>query len=159
MPKDYDNVIDFLCKTYFKDEPSLVNMGLSGVAPTPAMVNITLEQVKDGMTIIAVNTSDCIIGAVVNVGACPWDPKKMIEYAKCYEEEGPSRDLIEFFAYVSRKPDIWNRYCVLKVFECSILAVDSEYRGVGMARKLVEESWYLARDCSYRLFRMDCTSR
>lgn len=159
MPNEYENVVDFLCETFYKEEPSVVNIGLSEVPPSNALLNMTLEQIKDGMTIIAVNPQNSIVGAAVNVGSCPWDSKKTVQYARCCEDEGPSRDLIEFFAYVSRVPNIWNRYCVLKVFECSILAVDPEYRGIGLARKLVEESWYLARDCNYRLFRIDCTSR
>ncbi|XP_047356375.1 uncharacterized protein LOC124951666 [Vespa velutina] len=158
MPVDYDNVINFMCRTYFKEEPSIVNIGLSNISPTAFMLKILQENLKNGMTIIAENQLHCIIGAAVNICSCPWEPKKIKEYARCCEEESLVRDLIEFYSYVSLKPDVWNRYCVHKVFECNYVAVDPEYRGMGIAKKLIEESWYLARDCSYRLFRIDCSN-
>ncbi|KAI4491169.1 hypothetical protein M0802_010390 [Mischocyttarus mexicanus] len=159
MPIDYDNVISFMCETYFRQEPSMINIGISEDPPKTSMMNLTLDLIKHGMTIIAENSDRYIVGAAINICSCPWDPKKMMEYARRCEEEGPMQDLIEFFAYVSSKPDVWNRYCVHKVFECSNVAVDPEYREMGIAKKLIEESWILARDCSYRLFRIDCSSR
>lgn len=110
------------------------------------------------MTIIAEGQDNCIVGAAVNAGCCPWDPDKFVEFAKrC--ECGPTRDVIEFWAYVTRKPNLWQRHRVLKIFECSWLAIEPHHRGQGIGRKLVLESWYLARDCGYRLFRIDCTGR
>ncbi|KAI4487474.1 PREDICTED: dopamine N-acetyltransferase-like [Polistes canadensis] len=159
MPIDYENVLSLMCGTYFRHEATMINIGISEDPPLTSMINLTLELMKHGMTIIAENSDHYIIGAAINICSCPWDPKKMMEYARRSEEKGPIRDLIEFFAYVSSKPDVWNRYCVHKVFECSNVAVDPEYRGMGIAKKLMEESWYLARDCSYRLFRIDCSSR
>lgn len=143
---------------YFKYEPAMVNIGLGRQEPAPSLLRIMYDQLKEGMTIVAVGQDNCIAGAVVNAGSCPWDPDKYVEFAgRC--ERGPTRDVIEFSAYVTRKPNLWERYRVLKIFECSCLAVGPDFQNHGIARKLVLDSWYLARDCGYRLFRIDCTSR
>jgi len=136
----------------------MVNIGLSKQEPASSLLQIMYNEVRQGMTLIVEEEEDeCIIGAVVNAGSCPWDPDKFIEFARC--ECGPARDVIEFDAYVTGKPNLWERYCVLKIFECSYLAVRPDFRNQGIARKLVLDSWYLARDCGYRLFRVDCDNR
>ncbi|EFN87382.1 hypothetical protein EAI_17575 [Harpegnathos saltator] len=89
--------------------------------------------------------------------SCPWASNKSAELVRRYGC-GPTCDVIEFRAYVSRKPNLWLRYRVLNIFECSWLATETSHCGQGIGRKLVSESWYLARDCGYRLFRTDCAS-
>ncbi|KAG5317279.1 UD2B7 glucuronosyltransferase, partial [Pseudoatta argentina] len=159
LPDDYDNVMTFMCDAFYKDDPTMVNIGLSKQEPASSLLQIMYNEIREGMTLIVEEEEDeCIIGAVVNAGSCPWDPDKFVEFARCCEC-GPSRDVIEFDAYVTGKPNLWERYCVLKIFECSYLAVRRDFRKQGIARKLVLDSWYLARDCGYRLFRVDCNNR
>lgn len=157
-PADYDRVISFMCDAFFKDDPTMVNIGLNEEEPAPSLLKIMYDEICDGMTIIAEGQDNHIMGAVVNAGSCPWDPDRLVELAQCCEC-GPARDLIEFEAYVISKPNLWERYRVLKIFECSYLAVGPDFRDRGIARKLVLDSWYLARDCGYRLFRVDCSNR
>ncbi|KAG7204722.1 hypothetical protein KM043_005136 [Ampulex compressa] len=158
LPPDYDRVLCFMNEAYYRHEPTMINLGLRGTEPSGALREIMHENVSEGMTIIAEDPQDRILGAAVNTGSCPWDPQRSVEFGRrC--EEGPARDAIEFLAYVSSKPNVWERFCVLKVFECNNLAVAEEFRGRGIARRLLEESWCMARDCGYRLFRIDCTSR
>lgn len=136
----------------------MVNIGLDKQKPASSLLKLMYNELREGMTIIAETKDNCIVGAAVNAGSCPWDPDKFVEFARCCEY-GPIRDVIEFEAYVTCKPNLWERYCVLKIFECSYLAVRPDFRNQGIARKLVLDSWYLARDCGYRLFRVDCNNR
>ncbi|KAL0128979.1 hypothetical protein PUN28_003989 [Cardiocondyla obscurior] len=158
FPMDYDRVITFMSDIYYKNDPITINIGLNEEKPAPSLLKLMYNKLQEGMTIIAEGEDNCIVGAAVNAGSCPWDPDKFVEFARCCEC-GPTRDVIEFEAYVTRKPNLWKRYCVLKIFECSYLAVRPDFRNQGIARKLVLDSWYLARDCGYRLFRVDCSNR
>ncbi|XP_070161403.1 uncharacterized protein [Polyergus mexicanus] len=158
LPMDYDRIMTFMCDAFFKDDPVMVNIGLEEQEPAPSLLKMMYDELREGMTIIAEGEDNCIVGAAVNAGSCPWDPDKFVELARCCEC-GSTRDVIEFEAYVTRKPNLWERYCVLKIFECSYLAVGPDFRNQGIARKLVLDSWYLARDCGYRLFRVDCSNR
>ncbi|XP_018341668.1 PREDICTED: uncharacterized protein LOC108748138 [Trachymyrmex septentrionalis] len=159
LPEDFDNVMTFMCDAFYKDDPTMVNIGLNKQEPASSLLQIMYNEIREGMTLIVEEEEDeCIVGAVVNAGSCPWDPDKFVEFARCCEC-GPARDVIEFDAYVTGKPNLWERYCVLKIFECSYLAVRPDFRNRGIARKLVLDSWYLARDCGYRLFRIDCNNR
>lgn len=159
QPVDYDRISNFMKDAYLKYEPIMVNIGLAGREPMPPLLlKFIYDDLKDGMTIIVEKQDNCIIGAAVNGQSDPSDFDRFIELASCCEC-GPIRDVIEFWAYVIRKPNLWERYRVRKIFECSWLAVEPDFRGQGIARKLVLDSWRLARDCGYRLFRLDCTSR
>ncbi|XP_011694153.1 PREDICTED: uncharacterized protein LOC105453691 isoform X2 [Wasmannia auropunctata] len=158
FPPDYDRVMDFMNDAFFKDDPTMVNIGLNEDEPAPSLLKLMYDEIREGMTLIAEGQDNCIVGAAVNARSCPWDPDNVVEFARrC--ECGSARDVIEFGAYVTCKPNLWERYCVLNIFECSYLAVRPDFRKQGIARKLVLDSWYLARDCGYRLFRVDCNNR
>lgn len=144
--------------TYLKFEPSIVNLGLSG-CDIPALSQIIRQGLKEGMTIVAVrNEDDGVVGAAINTGSCPWGPDHLVRYANCCES-GTVKELLKFYAFVCRQPQLWQKYRVLKIFECTYVTVANECQGNGIAKRLIRDSWYLARDCGYRLFRIDCTSR
>jgi len=157
FPADYNNVLNFMCCTFFKDDPAMINIGLDKEELSPLLVKLMYDGICEGMTIIAEEQGGNILGAVVNIGSCPWDPVHLTNMARC--ECGPVRDIIEFEAYVCGKPNLWQRYYVFKIFECSYIAVSSEHRARGIAKKLLLDSWHLARDCTYRLFRIDCNNK
>ncbi|XP_033349421.1 uncharacterized protein LOC117233332 [Bombus vosnesenskii] len=157
LPPDYENVADFMCEAYYKHEPVVINIGLGGTEAPPIWRRMMLEQVKAGYSIIAENRENCIIGAALNCITDHNEQKMLCKLARCCED-GPLRDLIEFFAFVLEAPKIWERFPVRLIFEQCSLAVSCEYQGLGIAKRLIQESWHLARDCGYRLFRLDCNS-
>ncbi|XP_063993321.1 arylalkylamine N-acetyltransferase 1-like [Diachasmimorpha longicaudata] len=158
VPTDYDYVLNFMCDTYFKSEPSMVNIGLANQDTSPILIDLMHKQIKDGMTIIILNDEGCIIGAAVNAGMCPWDPPGLRDIASCVDDKDVA-NLLRFFAKLAEAPNLWETYHTNKFFECSCVAVDPQYRGTGIATKLVHDSWLLARDCGCRLFRIDCSSK
>ncbi|XP_015114206.1 dopamine N-acetyltransferase-like [Diachasma alloeum] len=158
VPTDYDYVVNFMCNTYFKSEPSMVNIGLANQDPSPVLIDLMYKQIKDGMTIIILNEEGCIIGAAVNAGMSPWDPAGIRDIANCVENKDLA-NLLRFFAKLAEAPNLWETHHTNRFFECSCVAVDPQYRGTGIATKLIHDSWMLARDCRCRLFRIDCSSK
>ncbi|XP_048511059.1 uncharacterized protein LOC105690149 [Athalia rosae] len=144
--------------TYLKFEPSIVNLGLPG-QDLSLLDQIIRKGMKEGMTIVALRRNDeRVVGAAINTGSCPWDPRNLVCLAdRCQCES--IQNLLKFYAHVTASPDLWKEYCVPKIFECTYLSVSNECQGQGLAKRLVRDSWLLARDCGYRLFRIDCTSR
>ncbi|XP_017875027.1 dopamine N-acetyltransferase-like [Ceratina calcarata] len=157
LPLDYDTVVDFMCEEYYKMEPTIVNIGLGNTEAPPVMRALLYEQVKAGLSIIAEDRENCIIGAALNYVTGMNEGKRLYEIAKCCEC-GPMRDVVEFWAFIADAPRIWERYCIARIFEQATLCVSKDYQQLGIATRLVQESWVLARDCGYRLFRIDCMS-
>ncbi|XP_034195517.1 arylalkylamine N-acetyltransferase 1 [Osmia lignaria lignaria] len=157
LPPDYDNVVDFMCDVYYKDEPTIVNMGLAGTEAPLVWRKMMDDLVRCGLSFIAENHEHCIIGAALNSPTTPQEIQMLCNLAKCCQTE-PISKVIEFYAYVLDSARVWERFCVHTIFEQSSLAISEEYRGLGIAQRLIHESWILARDCGYRLFRMDCNN-
>ncbi|XP_058804500.1 uncharacterized protein LOC131671793 [Phymastichus coffea] len=157
-PCDYDRVMGFMVETYFSSEPSLVNAGLASQL-TPTLMHQMYSAIGGGMTIIIEDRhTNCVVGASVNVDMRREDVGKQEKLAASCAECKRVKDLLAFYAFCSRQCDPWRNYCVDRLFECAYVAVHPKHQGKGLAKRLVEESWVLARDTAYRLFRIDCTS-
>uniref|UniRef100_A0ABD2VZX1 N-acetyltransferase domain-containing protein n=1 Tax=Trichogramma kaykai TaxID=54128 RepID=A0ABD2VZX1_9HYME len=156
---DYDAVMHFMADTFFKSEPSMVNIGLAQQdRPDPLLFHQMFEAVHNGLTIIALDRdTNCIVGAAVNVETTRNDVDEQERLADHYDR-GPGRDLVRFFCFLSRQADPWSRHDTQTVFECASVAVHPEHQGHGLARRLVQESWVLARDMAHRCFRIDASS-
>ena len=143
--------------TFLKNDPACVYLGLPD-PPHHLILNAFYERVKKGMTLIAVEEKHCIVGASINCAVSSWDPIKDVQMADCYLPH-PEKELVKFHAHISMAPQLWDKYCVSSIFDCTYVAVDPEWQKLGIARRLIEKSWYLARDCGFDIFRIDCTSR
>ncbi|XP_076644946.1 arylalkylamine N-acetyltransferase 1 [Halictus rubicundus] len=157
LPPDYDNVADFMCDAFYKDEASIRSMGNTPAIATPLWRHIMHEQVEAGLSIIAENREHCVIGAALNTVVYPSDPLKLAKYAE--QSDSPAiKEVLHFYSYVSGQPNVYERFCVPRMFELTSIAVSRDHRGLGIARRLVVESWHLARDCDYAVFHTACTS-
>lgn len=158
-PCDYERLLQFMSDTYFRSEPSIVNIGLAAGPPDPTLLRMMHSSLHEGMSLLVEDKDkDCIVGAAVNVDLRREDIDKNLKLADSCEC-GRTRDLIRFYSFCSKQSDVWGAYCVDSVFECAHVAVHPEYHGKGIAKRLVQESWVLARDLAYRVFRIDASSR
>ena len=141
-----------------QSEPTITSIGLAGrICPT--LIHLMDTNVREGMTIVVEELAGhCLVGAAVNIKSREAGHKKIGQLADCCECP-QTRDLLEFYAFCSKQSDLWNVYCVDDVFECANVAVHPEHQGKGIAKRLVMDSWCLARDLAFRLFRIDCSSR
>lgn len=149
-----------MMNTFMKTEPSLVNIG-GGLAecPEPVMVKCLLDDIKGGLTLLCEDfKTKEIAGVSVNHHSRYSDIEGSRSIAQCCQNPA-ARDLINFFAHCSQEGDPWNNYCISDLLECQSVAVSPNHMRQGIAKRLVEESWILARDLDFRLFRIDATSR
>lgn len=156
---DFDKVITFMERTFFKSEPSIVNLGLSD-KPMPEVILCNVhDELHQGLSIVAVESNNEIIGVSLNAISDPSSACKTLENAKRLADHSESfAELLRFYAHLAQAPDIWEKYCVSRTFDCCNLAVDPQHGGKGIGRQLIFESWHLARDRGEFLFRIDATS-
>ncbi|XP_076295180.1 arylalkylamine N-acetyltransferase 1 [Lasioglossum baleicum] len=158
LPPDYENVTDFMCDAFYHGEPSIQSIcNVPAIAP-PSWREIMYDQVKAGLSIIAETRDRCVIGASLNTVVYPSDP--IILRGLAEKMESPAlKEVMYFYSYIAGQPNIYERFCIPRVFEVTSLAVSKEYRGRGVGRRLFFESWYLARDCDYAVIHVACTNR
>lgn len=158
-PPDYKRVFDFMVSTFMRTEPSTVNAGGGLVEkPCPVMMKILLDEIRGGMTLLCEDfVTKEVAGAAVNIHGRYSDIEYQRSMAQCCENP-KARDVLNFFAWCSEEADPWNKLCVADLFECCCVAVGPSHARQGIAKRLVEESWILARDLDFRLFRIDASS-
>ncbi|XP_015431016.1 PREDICTED: uncharacterized protein LOC107187426 [Dufourea novaeangliae] len=158
LPPDYENVSNFMSEFYYKGEPTVQSCGLVGTEAPECWRQLMYNVVRNGLSIIAEDHERCVIGAALNSLIYPSTSKEQREFAKTCCDSMKVRRIIEFFSYQHEQAALWERLCVPRLFEIAAVTVDPFYQGLGIARRLFVESWYLARDCSYPAIVVFCNS-
>lgn len=119
MHTEKQEVLDLFVDNYLKKEPCIVGAGISNKR------NIFLEQklldaLAQGTSLkCQCRQSGKIVGACINMAICPWDCEMMeqcAENCKCDK----LKNLLKFYAFVTRGPDLWLKCHENKVYEVYI---------------------------------------
>ena len=143
--------------TFFKNDPACVYLGIPD-PPHHGLLSHVYDQLKDGMTLVAVDRRNCIVGACINAAVSDWTEDNNRQFAECCVPR-PEKDLLIFYDHLRKRPKLFEKYCATKVFSCNFLAVDSQWQKLGVAKTLVKRSWYMAAELGFDIFRFDCTNR
>ncbi|XP_033217835.1 uncharacterized protein LOC117173399 isoform X2 [Belonocnema kinseyi] len=123
---DFDNIVSFMKENFLKHDPACTYLSIPD-PPHHALLNHFYENLKDGMALLAVEENHCIVGVVINTAVSHWSANKTIQFAdSCLNR--PEKDLLKFYAHIAEGPNIWEKYCVAKVFDCTYLAVKPEWQ-------------------------------
>lgn len=158
-PADKDRVVDFLVKTFFKDEPLNIAIGLlqdgQRCYELEDYCTIPLSQ---GVSLAAVNEANEIVGVCIN----NINYRRETSSGSAGEDDCPHpkfKLILGFLKWLDKKCDLFSRFGnVSKYLDISILSTDPAYRGQGIAKKLVYESIDSALDNDIHLVKADCTS-
>ncbi|GLV41104.1 Agmatine N-acetyltransferase [Carabus blaptoides fortunei] len=157
-PNDYQSVMELFWNSYFIAEPTTVAAGLANTRNV-TFENKIMESMAQGMSLMVRCRYDgSVVGAAINTAMCPWDPDLMDEFADTCSCQRMS-DLLHFLAHISRAPKLWTRFCETKIFEVSYLATRPDDRRQGIGLALLQRSLDLGKDLSYKVLRVDGTSR
>lgn len=161
--RDTDRIIDFLRRFFFKDEPLNVAVGLLA---DPDSNCIELEEycinsIPDGVSLMVLNADGEIVGVCLN-GIDQKNGKVSKDGAENTDEECANpkfRKILNLLSEVSKRSNVFGQFpSAEKVLEVRILSVDDNYRGKGIAKKLIEKSKDLGQELGIPLVRVDCTS-
>ncbi|XP_011501544.1 PREDICTED: dopamine N-acetyltransferase-like [Ceratosolen solmsi marchali] len=159
FPENFQKVFIFMLETYFKTEPTIVSLGLVGKS-LPILMSLMQQHISQGLTIIAEDSlTGCIAGAAVNTKSVNGDLQNLTQLINCSSDDDPSRELLKFYAYCSRKANVSRLTDKNVAFECSYVAVHPDHQRQSLGKRVIAESWILAQELGFDLFKIDCTSR
>lgn len=153
----FNDVILHLRETFFSDEP--VNKSVCLCKPGEPHIELekhSLSTLEDGLSIMAVTNDNKIAGVVLNGIIHPGDLEEATEKLGENEDE-QFKKIFNLLYSESLKLDLFNRFDVDKIFEMRILSVDDEFRGQGLAQKLIKYSERLAFENGFKLLKADAT--
>lgn len=142
------DAVDFYWKSFLKDEPSTVAFGGYSTRH-PAMIAQVEEVISDGVSVIAIdpeNDNKMIGFGLAHTVTRENVPAKLNyeDYAKTFPATHAC--IMDLFDDLMWPGDIFERYPGdSKIFDIFAVATHQNYRGKGLAKKLVEQSLEVAR--------------
>uniref|UniRef100_A0A8D8QPL8 aralkylamine N-acetyltransferase n=1 Tax=Cacopsylla melanoneura TaxID=428564 RepID=A0A8D8QPL8_9HEMI len=161
-PSDTVRVREFLVKTFFKDEPLNIAIGLvqDGQRCLELEEYCTMP-LSQGVSLGAINEKNELVG--VSINNINYRRESISGPADSGDEDctHPKFKLIlAFLKWLDKKVDVFSKFeNINKYLDISILSTDPAYRGQGIAKKLIYESIDSALDNDIPLIKVDCTSR
>ena len=142
LPPDHENVIDFLRRFFFRDEPLNVSVNLvdSEELTCSALEQFSRETLNEDLSLMAVSSSGRLVGVclsgIINRG------EKMTGGEV---DDRKFSTILTFLKDVDERMNIFEKYGELDEILCmKILSVDNAWRGRGIGRELLDETrWVL----------------
>lgn len=135
---DTENVLLFLRKFFFQDEPLNVNVKLLEAEPTCIELEYySLQSIKDGVSVMAINETGDIIGVCLNGISARNDVVE--DEAECKNEKFAK--ILALLSHVDKEVNVFGKYeDIDKILIIKIISVDSNCRGRGIAKILCDKA-------------------
>lgn len=159
VPSDGDNVLDFLRKHYYPEEP--ITIGNYPRVQDSADEDFSLSVIQYGASIIAIDPTedDKIVGALLAGPIGPNEADLMEEESKeCEKDNKKWSEILLLLAYLERNANIYERYNINKALHVHVLGVDVNYRGKSIGVNLMKKCFEAGKSLDYPLVTADCTS-
>ncbi|KAG5680829.1 hypothetical protein PVAND_010311 [Polypedilum vanderplanki] len=158
-PIHYDEVIEHLKENFFYDEPLNHAVGLCRVKgeSNPELEKHSLATLSDGVSIAIKNSKGKIIGVCLNGFLHPGDTLKAQEALESCQDER-FKKIFNLLYEQNLKVNLFELFNVDIIFEYRILSVDKEYRGQGLAKKLIQKSEEIAKKYHCKVVKGDATA-
>ncbi|KAK7600811.1 hypothetical protein V9T40_008252 [Parthenolecanium corni] len=155
----YNEVIEHLRSNFFADEPLNKAVKLCDHGEKHHDLEMhSLKTLEDNLSVMAIDSNtNRIIGVALNGIQNPNDIKAAKEELLRAKDE-KYKNIFSFLYDINRDLNLFAKYRVDQIFECRILSVDQNYRGQGLAQRLLEKSLEVAEEAGIKLFKQDATS-
>lgn len=156
---DRDNVLDFIRKHYYPEEP--ITNGNSPKMQDSADEEFSKSVIKHGTSILAIDQSkdNKIVGALLSGPIEPDEAHEMIEESKLHENNNKKwSEILLLLAHLEQNANIYERYNVNISLHIHVLGVSKYYRGKSIGVNLMRTCFDVAKNQGYTIVKADCTS-
>lgn len=155
----FDEVIEHLKENFFYDEPLNAAVGLcrNKGEGHPELEKHSLATLSDGVSVAVQNSKGEIVGVCLNGFLHPGETLKAKNALESCQDER-FRKIFTLLYDQNLKFDLFEKLNVDRIFEYRILSVDKNYRGQGLAKKLMQKSEEVARKYHCKVVKGDATA-
>ncbi|XP_072765267.1 arylalkylamine N-acetyltransferase 1 isoform X2 [Anoplolepis gracilipes] len=153
-------VLKFLRRFFFRDEP--LNQCIQLIPEGEDSTCLELEDFcshssfENNLSLMAVTTSGAIVGVLLNGKADP-PPDEEPEYIKACKNT-KFKKILRLLYHVDKTVNKDGQFRDLNVLEIKILSVDTNWRGKGVGKTLIEKTIEIAKEQGFHYARVDCSS-
>lgn len=153
--EDIEELRVLLTTIFTRDEP--FNKGWVNDDPVPEDIEFALSEGLDSSFVAVDLSKKKIVGACMT---CVEDRMTVRETLKeaDYTPNKKWAEYLRLYARLDLNANIFERYEVDRLFHVSALAVDSDYRGLSIAKTLVQKAFELAKAQGHKLCSINCSS-
>ncbi|XP_034945523.1 dopamine N-acetyltransferase-like isoform X2 [Chelonus insularis] len=158
-PKDKPEVLAFLKRFFFRDEPLNDSIQLipEGETSCPPLENYSMSSIEENLSLMAVSSSGSIVGVLLNgTTVAPEDSEEPDFIKECDHQK--FRKILKLLHHVDREANVVKRYPGKKILDIKIISVDNNWRGKGIAAELFKKTMKIAKELNYDYVRCDCSS-
>lgn len=139
--EDSENILEFLRKFFFRDEPINTSIQLieSETTVCTELEEFSLNSLYQGISLIAVTPSDKIVGVCLNGILKRDEPEE--ESLECPNPKFAK--ILKLLYKIDKEGDVFGQFPdVNKVLTVKVLSVASGWRGKGIAKELMNKTRY-----------------
>lgn len=152
---DYDAVLNFIRKHYYKEEPITISHPESG--HTIDDEHYSMSHLAHDTVLMAIDSdNEQLVGVLIAGPIEAGDADEMLENAKNSSKKWG--DISKFLAYIEKKADVLGKFNLDKALHCHVLTVHQDYRGNRIGQQLFEYCFVNGRKLNYKMMSTDCTS-
>ncbi|KAG9430497.1 dopamine N-acetyltransferase-like isoform X1 [Apis mellifera carnica] len=153
-------ILKFLRRFFFRDEP--LNHSIELIPESEDSTCLELEEYcsmssfENNLSLMAVSTNGAIIGVILNGKMDPPNDEEPEYITTC--ENAKFKKILRLLNYVDRNVNRDGKFRGLNILEIRIMSVDSNWRGKGVAKALVEKTLEIGKEKGLHICRVDCSS-
>ncbi|XP_011632927.1 dopamine N-acetyltransferase-like isoform X2 [Pogonomyrmex barbatus] len=153
-------VLKFLRRYFFRDEP--LNQSIQLIPEGEDSTCMELEDYcshatfENNLSLMAVSASGAIIGVQLN-GKMEPSSNEEPEYIRLCKNT-KFKKILRLLYHIDKNVNKGGQYRDSNVLEIRILSVDTNWRGKGVAKNLIEKTIEIAKQQGFHYVRADCTS-
>ncbi|KAL0266722.1 UNVERIFIED_CONTAM: hypothetical protein PYX00_009190 [Menopon gallinae] len=154
--EDIPEVIDFLSRFFFRDEPLNIETGmdLDYSIRCPEMEAYCTNSIPEGNSVMAYSNTNEVVGVCLSGGVRRNEQK---DSSECTNDK--FRKVMNLLIESDRQTDIFSRYPKLdSLLDVKIISVDTNWRGMGICKALLEKTREVAKEQGFQVVKVDCTS-
>ncbi|XP_029157914.1 dopamine N-acetyltransferase-like isoform X2 [Nylanderia fulva] len=153
-------VLKFLRRFFFRDEP--LNHSIQLIPEGEDSTCTELEDYcshssfENNLSLMAVTANGTIIGVVLNGKADPPSAEEPEDIESC--KNAKFKKILRLLYYIDKNVNVDGRFRDLNVLEVKIISVDTNWRGKGVGKVLIEKTIEIAKEEGFHYARADCSS-
>ncbi|XP_012228663.1 arylalkylamine N-acetyltransferase 1-like isoform X2 [Linepithema humile] len=153
-------VLKFLRRYFFRDEP--LNQSIQLIPEGEDSTCLELEDycshasLENNLSLMAVSTSGAIIGVLLNGKMDPPSCEESEYIRSC--KNAKFKKILRLLHYIDKNVNADGQFRDSNVLEIRIISVDTNWRGKGVAKILIEKTIEIAKEQGFHYVRADCTS-
>ncbi|KAG7199256.1 hypothetical protein KM043_018122 [Ampulex compressa] len=158
--EDKLRVLKFLRRFFFRDEPLNQSIELIPEGEDSTCVELeeycSMSSIENNLSLMAISNTGAIVGVILNGQMDPPSDEEPDYIQVC--ENPKFKKILRLLHYIDRNVNVDGQFQGLDVMEIRIISVDSNWRGKGVAKALIEKAIEIGRESGFHVVRADCTS-